>query len=201
MISEAGHAGRLGSGRARGRRGGRGGRAGRGDPGADRRRSPRWSARGCRPIASRSSAFRRASRARASALFGSLRDETATMIFYEAPDRVGATLADLATRSAPIARASLGRELTKIHEEHVRGTLGELAARYADGAAARRVHARRRGRRPRRRRWSTSRPSCARCSPRASARGCRGAPRRRDRQAAPRSSTSSRCRCSEKREP
>jgi len=28
-------------------------------------------------------------------------------------------------------RASLGRELTKLHEEHVRGTIGELAARYA----------------------------------------------------------------------
>jgi 16S rRNA (cytidine1402-2'-O)-methyltransferase len=54
------------------------------------------------------------------------------MIFYEAPDRVGATLADLAAALGEDRRASLGRELTKIHEEHVRGTLGELAARYAD---------------------------------------------------------------------
>ena len=54
------------------------------------------------------------------------------MIFYEAPDRVGATLADLAAALGEGRRASLGRELTKLHEEHVRGTLGELAARYAE---------------------------------------------------------------------
>lgn len=66
------------------------------------------------------------------ALLGTLRDERGTMIFYEAPDRVGATLADLAAAFGAARRASLGRELTKLHEEHVRGTLGELAARYAD---------------------------------------------------------------------
>ena len=65
-------------------------------------------------------------------LFGTLRDELGTMIFYEAPDRVGATLADLAGALGQGRRASLGRELTKIHEEHVRGTLGELAAKYAE---------------------------------------------------------------------
>jgi 16S rRNA (cytidine1402-2'-O)-methyltransferase len=64
-------------------------------------------------------------------LFGTLRGETATMIFYEAPDRVGATFADLAAALGSTRAASLGRELTKIHEEHVRGTLGELATRYA----------------------------------------------------------------------
>lgn len=66
------------------------------------------------------------------ALFGTLRGEPGTMIFYEAPDRVGATLADLAAALGGDRRASLGRELTKVHEEHVRGTLGELAARYAE---------------------------------------------------------------------
>ena len=66
------------------------------------------------------------------ALFGQLRDEVATMIFYEAPDRVGQTLADLAKAFGADRRASLGRELTKVHEEHVRGTVGELAARYAE---------------------------------------------------------------------
>jgi 16S rRNA (cytidine1402-2'-O)-methyltransferase len=65
------------------------------------------------------------------ALFGTLRNETATLIFYEAPDRVGATLDDLARAFGADRRASLGRELTKLHEEHVRGTLGELAAKYA----------------------------------------------------------------------
>jgi 16S rRNA (cytidine1402-2'-O)-methyltransferase len=67
-------------------------------------------------------------------LFGTLRGERATLILYEAPDRVGATLADLAAAFGAQRRASLGRELTKLHEEHVRGTLGELAARYATEA-------------------------------------------------------------------
>ncbi|MDX2088476.1 MAG: 16S rRNA (cytidine(1402)-2'-O)-methyltransferase [Kofleriaceae bacterium] len=66
------------------------------------------------------------------AMFGTLRGETATMIFYEAPDRVGATVADLAAALGATRRASLGRELTKLHEEHVRGTLAELATKYAD---------------------------------------------------------------------
>ncbi len=65
-------------------------------------------------------------------LFGTLRNELGTMIFYEAPDRVGATLVDLAAAFGDDRRASLGRELTKLHEEHVRGTLAELAAKYAD---------------------------------------------------------------------
>jgi 16S rRNA (cytidine1402-2'-O)-methyltransferase len=68
------------------------------------------------------------------ALFGGLRGETATMIFYEAPDRLAATLSDLARAFGADRRASLGRELTKLHEEHVRGTLGELGARYAAAA-------------------------------------------------------------------
>lgn len=65
------------------------------------------------------------------ALFGTLRNELGTMIFYEAPDRVGPTLADLAAALGDDRRASLGRELTKLHEEHVRGTLSELATKYA----------------------------------------------------------------------
>ncbi|TMQ12202.1 MAG: 16S rRNA (cytidine(1402)-2'-O)-methyltransferase [Deltaproteobacteria bacterium] len=65
------------------------------------------------------------------AMFGTLRGEPAAMIFYEAPDRLAATLGDAADAFGAERRASLGRELTKLHEEHVRGTLGELAARYA----------------------------------------------------------------------
>jgi 16S rRNA (cytidine1402-2'-O)-methyltransferase len=64
--------------------------------------------------------------------FGLLRAEAATMIFYEAPDRVGATLADLADALGGDREASVARELTKIHEEHVRGPLAVLAAKYAD---------------------------------------------------------------------
>src|SRR5699024_10630123 len=44
----------------------------------------------------------------------------------------GATLADLAAALGNDRRASLGREITKLHEEHVRGTLAELATKYAD---------------------------------------------------------------------
>jgi 16S rRNA (cytidine1402-2'-O)-methyltransferase len=65
------------------------------------------------------------------ALLGTLRAEPATMIFYEAPDRLAATVRDAADAFGADRRASLGRELTKLHEEHVRGTLGELADRYA----------------------------------------------------------------------
>jgi 16S rRNA (cytidine1402-2'-O)-methyltransferase len=65
-------------------------------------------------------------------LLGTLRAEPATMIFYEAPDRVGATLADVVDAFGADRPASLGRELTKLHEEHVRGTTGELAAKYAE---------------------------------------------------------------------
>ena len=67
-------------------------------------------------------------------LFGTLRNELATLIFYEAPDRVGATFGDLAAALGLDRQAGLGRELTKLHEEHVRGTLGELAAKYASVA-------------------------------------------------------------------
>jgi 16S rRNA (cytidine1402-2'-O)-methyltransferase len=65
-------------------------------------------------------------------LFAQLAGERATLIFFEAPPRVGATLADLAATLGDERRACLSRELTKIHEEHVRGSLAELAARFAD---------------------------------------------------------------------
>jgi len=67
-------------------------------------------------------------------LFGSLARERATTLFFEAPARVGRTLADLAEAFGDGRAACLGRELTKAHEEMVRGTLAELAARYADEA-------------------------------------------------------------------
>ena len=63
--------------------------------------------------------------------FAKLRALDATLVFYEAPPRVGRTLADLAATLGASRRAVVARELTKIHEEFVRGTLGELAARYA----------------------------------------------------------------------
>ena len=63
-----------------------------------------------------------------------LRDEHRTMIFYEAPHKLAGTLADLLAALGD-RRISLARELTKIHEEVVRTTLAEAAARYADGSA------------------------------------------------------------------
>ena len=53
-------------------------------------------------------------------------------VVYEAPSRVGATLADLAAACGPDRPAVVARELTKKFEEFRRGTVGELAAYYAD---------------------------------------------------------------------
>ena len=63
--------------------------------------------------------------------FAKLRALDATLVLYEAPPRVGRTLADLAATLGESRRAVLAREITKLHEEFVRGTLGELAAQYA----------------------------------------------------------------------
>ncbi len=57
-----------------------------------------------------------------------LEREPRTMVFFEAPTRVGGTLADMAAVFGADRRASVSRELTKLHEETVRGPLGELAA-------------------------------------------------------------------------
>ena len=55
-----------------------------------------------------------------------------TVVIYESPYRVGDLLADLAA-VAPDARVAVARELTKLHEEIVRGTASEVAAHYASG--------------------------------------------------------------------
>lgn len=64
----------------------------------------------------------------------SLRNETRTMVFYEAPHKLANTLADLAAAFGD-RRVALARELTKIHEEVVRTTLPQAALTYADGGA------------------------------------------------------------------
>ena len=56
-----------------------------------------------------------------------LRDEERTMIFYEAPHKLRATLADLLEQFGPERRLTLCRELTKLHEEVRRTTLGAAA--------------------------------------------------------------------------
>ena len=60
-----------------------------------------------------------------------LREERRTMIFYEAPHKLAATLADLAQALGPDRRIALCRELTKLHEEVRRTTLAQAAAFYA----------------------------------------------------------------------
>lgn len=64
----------------------------------------------------------------------SLRSETRTMIFYEAPHKLTATLADLSAVFGAERRISLCRELTKLHEEVLRMTLGEAMDYYAENA-------------------------------------------------------------------
>jgi 16S rRNA (cytidine1402-2'-O)-methyltransferase len=54
-----------------------------------------------------------------------------TLVFYESGPRLGDTLAALAARLGP-REAAVARELTKLHEECVIGTLDELAAIYAE---------------------------------------------------------------------
>ena len=62
----------------------------------------------------------------------SLKDEERTMIFHEAPHKLRTTLADLCEAFGPDRRAALCRELTKLHEETRRCTLGEAAAYYSE---------------------------------------------------------------------
>lgn len=62
----------------------------------------------------------------------SLAGEQRTMIFYEAPHKLTATLDDLAAAFGPDRRISLCRELTKLHEEVRRTTLGEAVKWYAE---------------------------------------------------------------------
>ena len=67
-------------------------------------------------------------RARLEALQG----ETRTMIFYEAPHKLRATLDDLCAAFGPERSVSLCRELTKLHEEIRKTTLGQAAEFYRD---------------------------------------------------------------------
>jgi 16S rRNA (cytidine1402-2'-O)-methyltransferase len=65
--------------------------------------------------------------------FAQLADEHRTLVFFESPRRVGATLAELAAAFGADRRAAVCRELTKTHEEVLRGTLGQLSDRLKDG--------------------------------------------------------------------
>ena len=60
-----------------------------------------------------------------------LQKETRTMIFYEAPHKLRTTLDDLANAFGPERSITLCRELTKLHEEIWKTTLGEAQTHYA----------------------------------------------------------------------
>lgn len=63
-----------------------------------------------------------------------VKNEQRTMIFYEAPHKLAATLNDMLAAWGE-RRIAVVRELTKIHEEVIRTTLSEAAERFADGSA------------------------------------------------------------------
>ena len=63
-----------------------------------------------------------------------LADDDRTIVFYEAPHRIRAALSDMQEVLGD-RDAMVGRELTKVHEELLRGKLSELGARLADAGA------------------------------------------------------------------
>jgi 16S rRNA (cytidine1402-2'-O)-methyltransferase len=78
---------------------------------------PRWGFEGFLP---------RSGRERRERLAAIAADARGTVLF-EAPGRVGSTIRDLAAVCGPDRRGAICRELTKVHEQIVRATLGELA--------------------------------------------------------------------------
>ena len=59
-------------------------------------------------------------------------EETRTMVFYESPYRLVKTLDELATHFGPDRSACVSRELSKMFEENIRGTLSFLSAYYTN---------------------------------------------------------------------
>lgn len=62
----------------------------------------------------------------------SLREETRTMVFYESPYRVVKTLQQFAEVFGDDRKVSCCREISKVHEESVRGTLAEVIAHFKE---------------------------------------------------------------------
>ena len=61
-----------------------------------------------------------------------LAQEPRTIVFYESPYRLVKTLQQLSEAFGPERRCSVAREISKIHEQHHRGTLGELAQWFSE---------------------------------------------------------------------
>jgi len=62
----------------------------------------------------------------------SLENEERTMVFYESPYRIAKLIEQLIVAFGGERKASLSRELTKIHEENLRGSLEEIAGRLKE---------------------------------------------------------------------
>ena len=67
-------------------------------------------------------------------LLASLREERATLIAYESPLRLAASLAALCEAWGPERPICIAREISKLHEEFWRGSLGEAVLHFAPGA-------------------------------------------------------------------
>lgn len=65
-------------------------------------------------------------------LLRALAEEPRTMIFYESPYRLVKTLDQFIEHFGPERECSVAREISKIHEEHRRGTLAEVSAWYKE---------------------------------------------------------------------
>ena len=63
-------------------------------------------------------------------LLEQLSDETRTMVFYESPYRLVKTLEQFVVSFGPDRPCSVAREISKVHEEHVRGTLAEVLEHF-----------------------------------------------------------------------
>lgn len=63
-------------------------------------------------------------------LLTNLSNETRTMIFYESPRRLVSTLEELGGYFGPERECSVAREISKVHEEHRRGTLAEVLEHF-----------------------------------------------------------------------
>ena len=65
-------------------------------------------------------------------LLKTLSKETRTLVFYESPYRLVKTLEQMADAFGPERPCSVAREISKVHEEHRRGTLEEVAAWFRE---------------------------------------------------------------------
>lgn len=61
-----------------------------------------------------------------------LAEETRTMIFYESPHKLVKTLGHFAEYFGEARRVSVSREITKLHEETIRGTITEVLTHYTN---------------------------------------------------------------------